>query len=402
MDSVMLVEAENVRVTRLGLEQYELQEQWVSSSELHSHGITVDGKHPQLFASNESIYLVSSRGIWDATNRSLTPIGVKNPLDYDSHEGRWGSGHIGGSRRWSFGVIGSSWVGVNGSTFLFKLPMQVGFPNNVGMQGFILATSRPKVRSCISWHGRLLYGGFVSGEVWPDEWESFWRKWLNRHGEGAVLGLDLGESYIWWTGVGAPDAFWFVFPDMALTGYLSVVSGWYGDVSPDELFHQTRLNRPMIFDLLKRGDIGFMPVERIGTIQRLIRMGDSIAVYGDHGVALLKEMIEPATGFGQHYLASISLANEGAVADGHLGNLVVTGDGLLVLLTNKVTVLGYKEFISDLDLSRVTVLYNEQLQEYYICDGAKCFIYTEYGMGETSQIISDVVNRNGKTYVLSN
>jgi len=317
-------------------------------------------------------------------------------------EGHVQAAHMSGSRRWFFASFDESWVAVNGNNFVFKLPRQRGYPYNLGLQNKIWATATPKISACIAHRGRVIYGGFDRDTTWNARWQSFWGKWTNQHGEGMLSPNGLDGEFIWWTGVGAADMFWLVFFDLAMGGVISADT-WHGDPTVASILDDSNTAHPLFFEMLKRGDMGFMPIEHIGTIEALVPLNDNVVAYGTRGISVLKAVTSPFPTYGQSLIGSIGIANEGAVANGHLGNIFVSLDKWLFRLSDRgLERLGYQEFLKDMNVSQITVTYNPTMQEFYIADGGRCFLYNQYGMTEINQIISDVMHRDGITYVLAN
>jgi hypothetical protein len=152
----------------------------------------------------------------------------------------------------------------------------------------------------------------------------------------------------------------------------------------------------------------YAPVDDKEMLLRALPLGDNIIVYGTFACYSMKPVIHPAPTFGIDAVRAIGIANPLAVGGNDKKHLLVARDGTLwlwAIAKDKVSVsalekVGYSEYLSvmqrDIDMSTghgiVSVVYNEQEDEFYISDGVTGFIYTEDGLTETGKMFTSMVD----------
>jgi len=149
-----------------------------------------------------------------------------------------------------------------------------------------------------------------------------------------------------------------------------------------------------------KNEAGYRPINFVGRVYRVRRLGDRVAVYGEKGVAFVTGVRSPAPTFGMKEIAKINMASP-AAADGGLNWHVVVDDlGYLWLVTEGegAEKLGYKDALSELTLSDVVVSYDSANDRVFISDGNLSFIMTRGGLTQVFQIPSGIGNYRGTSY----
>jgi len=101
-----------------------------------------------------------------------------------------------------------------------------------------------------------------------------------------------------WSMSGGGDVFKLFFNSLAIQGVYKGNTTYSDD-------------NPAMFDMLRRGDAGFMPMSWKGTVQEIKPIGQkSLLVYGDTGISLLNWYNEFLT-YGEVVISHIGVANKG-------------------------------------------------------------------------------------------
>jgi hypothetical protein len=124
---------------------------------------------------------------------------------------------------------------------------------------------------------------------------------------------------------------------------------------------------------------GYMPFVYSGEVFQVLKLDNYIVVYGENGVA---RMTPAPKGFGLSKVKRLSIPSRYAIA-GDVSTHVFVANGLLWRITSKgLEELGYSEYVEQLDQSDIVISYAENLGDFYICDGSKCFLLTSNGLSE--------------------
>lgn len=148
-----------------------------------------------------------------------------------------------------------------------------------------------------------------------------------------------------------------------------------------------------VFDMDLQNDAGNMPMPWAGTVLNILQFDKNAVVYGDKGIGLLVPVSSPAPVFGFKLLPSV----------GVVGTLSVTGDDkihyyvnanreLCSLTTEGVTVLGYKQLLSNLASNMILTL-DRFRDRLYIRDATQGFVYNQKALGGGPAGLSSIVNQ---------
>ena len=134
---------------------------------------------------------------------------------------------------------------------------------------------------------------------------------------------------------------------------------------------------------------GFMHMPWDGTVLKLTKLGNYVVVYGTNGMAMLRPISEPVSGYGLIPLSMPGIRSGFHCAgDSTLQGFVdVYGYWWTVTQDGKFTRWGYKEFLSQLsDPFKVT--FDQTLQRFFISDGSTCYVFNQYGMATVRQQVT--------------
>ncbi len=192
----------------------------------------------------------------------------------------------------------------------------------------------PLCRTCCNFHGQLILGGITS------DW------------------YDCDEEFVVWSNIG------------------------YIDCTLDD-----------------RNEAGYTPVRDAGKVWKVRPLGNQVIVYGEKKVMALTPAADPAPTFGKIRIGDVGLATREAIDGNHLQHVYVGYDHRVYRVSSEgVKPLGYKSFIDRLNYNDIKVRFNPIEQEFYISDGEACFVLTNHGMSESSQIIGESVLINREIY----
>lgn len=144
---------------------------------------------------------------------------------------------------------------------------------------------------------------------------------------------------------------------------------------------------------------GYRPINYVGRVYRVRRLGDGIAVYGEKGIAFLTGVKSPAPTLGMREVAKLNMASPAAADGGIKWHVVVDSSGYLWYVNEEgAERVGYKDALSTLTLSDVVVRYDSSNDRVFISDGDISFIMTRAGLTRVYQIPSGVGTYQGTGY----
>ncbi len=157
---------------------------------------------------------------------------------------------------------------------------------------------------------------------------------------------------------------------------------------------------------------------KLDICMRIMPLTNAVVVYTNEKIIELKPVERPVATFSQTDIANLGINNPLAVGGNEDKHLFIDRSGALNTVTSSkslngyttdIKYLGYEEFltplIEDVDISTgtniVSIVYNKVMDEFYISNGNKAFIYNDYGLTESDYIVSsfsELVNVNNATY----
>jgi len=146
-------------------------------------------------------------------------------------------------------------------------------------------------------------------------------------------------------------------------------------------------------------EAGFMPVKDAGKVLKVRPSTSGVLVFGDAGVLLLPPVSSPAPTFGKRKLSDVGLMTREAIDGNELEYVFVGVDKKIYKVNSEgVQSLGYYSYINELECPDIKVRFDALEREYYISDGDRCFLLTQYGLSELGQIVGELVSLGGITY----
>jgi hypothetical protein len=130
------------------------------------------------------------------------------------------------------------------------------------------------------------------------------------------------------------------------------------------------------FTIWKDNVAGERPMDWEGWVYAIKKLGKSVVVYGEEGIALLSPS---SYNWGMATISGVGVRNKTAVCGTEVVHYFVDKKNRLCRMLEKLEVLGYEEFLAD--LSSIVCSYDEELGRLYICDGVDGYVYSEHDKG---------------------
>lgn len=378
-----LTQATNVRGNEFGLESLET---FIKLDEdiLYNYGIRIESPFPQIFKGIEDIFLLTSGRIFkindlDLGTSAFTLTEIKlYDINNSENEIRANKGSY-----WSFIDLGKAYLFVNGNSSIFYFPHQKNIVDDVDKA---YVDNSVSINCGAFYKGRSVIGGFNSSNFWNDSWKEFWSDWSTKHNYELNLPEGLEQNFIMWSMAGGGDVFSLFYPKLSISG---IVQNDYSTTNP------------LIFDFMKRGDGGFIPVSWSDAVLRVEVLGENLIAYGNNGISILKFFEQPVVTLGEKRISNVGIASNATLCVGKDRHLFISPTGYLYEIDGKFSVkrIGYQEFLSPLLNNNVTISYNYEMDEFYISTNHKCYVYANGRLTESIQKIISTIYYN-KTIII--
>ena len=151
-----------------------------------------------------------------------------------------------------------------------------------------------------------------------------------------------------------------------------------------------RFNRTSGYRHMEWGEWGRGKVYRVG------KLGNSVIVYGDGGIARLLPISAPVSTYSKQDVAGYGLKCGSAMDGDESIHGFINEDDEMCLLTEsgELRVLGYQEYLDDLT-GIIKVSYCAARKRFYISDGIVGYVLTPHGMYSTDQYVTSVGSYRG-------
>ena len=250
---------------------------------------------------------------------------------------------------WHFADLGKGWWLFKDGCTIFKFPLPAVYGDAIAT---LRAQSSISINTGCAFNGRLIMGGFDADDYWSDEWKAVFEYWKMASPEGFALPEAPGQNYVSWSSVGAQDALFMFYPELALEGFLRSDAG-------------KSIADPMFMEYLMRLDSGFMPMSFSGKVLCVKPLGDSVVVYGENGIDLLYPVTDPIPTMGRKKVSSLGITGRGAVGGNDKVHLFVDNEYNVKKFTSDgIQNLGYK-YHFDRNATDIIVTYNDSEDEFW-------------------------------------
>lgn len=182
-------------------------------------------------------------------------------------------------------------------------------------------------------------------------------------------------------------------PDIAI----SIVSGVMFTLGRNNLVMWSKIGH-MQFEIDQSNEAGNRRMDWGGGIHAIAKLLGKVIVYGDNGVSILTPS---GVNWGMETIDRVGVKNKGAVAGDEYVNFYVDKQSRLCMLTNKLFMLDYSEFLSA--MGTIILSYDKVKELLYICDGTYGYVYSakNESFGEGPVDITGLDSRDGIIYVAS-
>lgn len=329
---------------------------------------------PQIFKGRERTFLLGQDKIAYVTEASnWTAV---EQATYDAYK-TTASKSITGGDSWHFVDFGKSYAFLNGSCMVFKRYKEGMF----GGTDNILVVDDITIQTACEFRGRMVMGGFSTTDFFNDEWENFMRQAYDQ-GIGLNFVGGLGTNFVWWSPIGS-HPFWLVYPTETLLGNIE-----------DHTNTVYTYDKNMLWDLLQRNEMGFMPMRWQGNVLCVKGLDKGFMVYGDNGVSYMPMSdVDGISTFGVQEILPYGIAGRSAVGSNTIGSehIFIDEAGWLWRISSKgKEKLGYREFFENMLGSDIVISYDPIEDDYYISDGTECYVLTEAGLFESTYLTTSV------------
>ena len=335
----------------------------------------VSWPHPQLFQGKSKSLLADATALYtvNTSTWAKTAVTLFNPDDSGD------AATITSGGPWHFVDFFDTYVLLNGTTTVFHNNRRIA----LGQSDRTYAQDTVGISTGCDFRGIAVFGGFSS--YWSSEWQSFWDSWKAQASPGLVGLLNEGVNFVAWSSIGGGDMLWPIT-------YAQAISGLDPTAGCDE-------SLPFLFEMMKSGQAGFMPMPFQGTVRALKALEKGIVVYCDGGIGFLYPVtVGDLPTFGYRTISSIGIMNRGAVAGDEQQHVYVDQFGSLCRLTGDLQVTrAYQELFDSFDstVKQVAVCWSPTLREFHISDGVTSYVFTETGLAAQNQRLTSIVCVNG-------
>lgn len=381
-----LVGCQNIVVEEQGLAGYRELSSAVPATWLYGAGIEIAWPEPRIFQGIHQSFITYKDRLFWYNEDSGEPFEIADIKSVDNVSTAYSPIY---TNPWELVDLGEAWMFVNGGCAV----MYHKFNQMTGGDDVVRGYSGVKVQTGCEFRGRMLLGGFDPENSWHPTWKTFIEAWAQEVVADFSTDIDLGTNFIMWSSVGM-DLFWLFYP--STIGLEGPVSGAGYDS-----------DKPWIFEGIARNDMGWIPMRWQGTVLNTRVLGETVMVYGDHGISYLYPSNELNT-FGRFDISNlIGINNKGAVGGDDKVQVYLDSQGDLWRIEGNPSgrpkapeLLGYREFFRDNLDSLWTISYSPKEDYFYIANGLETFLLTKWGLSSTKQLVSSVRFRGEKTYCL--
>ena len=250
---------------------------------------------------------------------------------------------------------------------------------NDDREGKTIFSPYPRANTGTYFKGRVILGGMDPDNFWNDSWLSLWDVWKDMMPPDINLTEESFDyNYILWSGIGE-GLLWTMYPEIAVYGLMN-----------DRVNYS--VTRPYFFEMIRRNDIGWMPLPCRGAVKKLRHLDNVLIAYAEDGIFALIPMAEPAPGFSMKRLSNFGIHNSWDVGIGNKEHIFVDVSGRLWRISEdlSLTLLDYREYIklnNDGTSPYNYISFNPVEDEYYIGGKVASFALTKQGMSRINKTV---------------
>jgi hypothetical protein len=250
-----------------------------------------------------------------------------------------------------------------------------------------------RITTGTSHRGRIVMGGFRPTPQWISAWQTLFATWDNLLPSNLQYPFaEIDTNWVFWSSIGGFDfPLAFIYPEIIMEGFPIGASGVFTDTFGKSFF----------LELLKRNELGWMPMRWDGEVLCVKSIGNNVAVYGNNGISILlmtngnlQQDVPPT--FGIMDMSRVGVMNRACVAGDDRMHIFLGNDyRLYSMAEGKIERLDYQEHMSRLIGASTVITYDSVENQYFISDGVTSFLLNTSGLTEVTIKPTSVIPYRG-------
>lgn len=355
-------------LTNLRCSQYGLIPPCLASNPISSPTQTISWPHPMIHRGEKVTLETFATSVYQIDESTWSGT-LQNVYSAASPASTWT--FTSGSKAWKFVSFRENWFLTNGLDFIYRLP--------ANSSDKVLAFSTVTVQAIgkdVN-QERLLLGGMEG-------------TWLTGSTDFTSLFFPLWQYAM----KDRPDIYtfedqawsrnWIMFSDLAGgatdTPFVTLMAllGFPDTTSNASLYD-------LLYQDIEQGRLGFFPLRSQGMVRHIQQLGDNIICYCDDAIHLLTR---DGTYYRQHKLLDIGVKGRSCVGGDHMEHVWIDSSNCLWRMRagGGPERLYRSEFMDDLTAANVAIAIDQQERDFYIGDGALCYVMSPTGMFKTTRM----------------
>jgi len=273
---------------------------------------------------------------------------------------------------WHFADFEDTWFMTNGTcivcrTMLYNRWTTYVVETEAGAWPFVPTTM-------CNFDNRLLIAGLPAATTYfsDADWTELWATWIKHSPHDIMTNqtMAMGPNIVMYSALGGKEYMWPFSVELAMLGLP-------GQTEVDLL-------KSHYLEMIRKGDIGFIPMPWQGAVKCLKRMGDTVIAYGDNGItAIVPQQKDGMAIYRTVDVVDVGVAGRGAVGGDHRQHCFVDNTGTVWYVKADLSAerLGYSEFTAAMTDANIVVTFDPDQWDYYICDGTYGYIRSKTGFG---------------------
>lgn len=295
-----------------------------------------------------------------------------------------------GGGGWHFADFGKNWFMFKEGCMLARVP----YFTNYGVVCITLSDDDFQCLTGDNAGNRLFLGGITAATLLgTDNWTDAWNAWIENSSEWSdemtTEDMVLTDSTIFYSTRVGGDIYWPFIAEMALLGME------YRDDA--DIIAELKAN---YIDWIRKGEMGFVPLQHQGAVLRVKRLGDGIVAYCEDGVSVVSP--REGRGFSTTPVLHVGIAGRCAVAGDHNRHVFIDKnnvqwglnvDGSLERLCGTGT---FDSLVANEAAHPIMGSYDPEEMEYYLCSDQSGWVRTRTGLGEITKLPTSLVLMGGE------
>lgn len=227
---------------------------------------------------------------------------------------------------------------------------------------------------------RLFLGGITAETLLATtDWQDAWSAWVENSSdwsdEMTFEDMALTSNMVMYSTRVGGDVYWPFITEMAMLGFPHL----------DTATVKAELKSNYL-DWIRKGEIGFVPLQHQGAVKKLMRLGPSIVAYCTDGVSIITPREDK--GYRAQVVHNAGIASRSAVSGDPTRHVFLDSNSILWGLTldgglERLCGTGtFNTMVTNESSNPIICSYDPEEQEYYICSDQDGYIRTRTGLGQ--------------------